>query len=138
MTEQRASKREQMVGPGVSTFTERRDGAVLEGVVKDINDSGVRIVGPATGLSVGDEVTVVFVIQFDQRVRYRGVVKHVDKSGKFFGIEFRSSPEKIAGVDPAVKRCSFCKRKYTSEWKYCGVCGRELRFDAVPVSTSAK
>ncbi len=137
MPEQRASRREQMVGPGVSSFTERPDGVVLEGAVKDIGDNGARIVGAATGLSVGDEIRVVFVVQFDQKVRYRGAIKHIDKAAGFYGIEFRSGPEQIAAVDRAVKRCTFCKRKYTPEWNYCGNCGRELRFDDVPVSTSA-
>ncbi len=132
MTEQRASPRDKLAGPGVSSFTETPDGMVLEGVVKDISDDGAGIIGPTTGLHADDDVRVIFVIQSDQKVMYRGVVKRIDEAGEFFGIQFTWGPEPIVGVSREVKRCTYCRRTYTPEWNYCGTCGRELHTDEVP------
>ena len=93
--EQRSAGRDDILGPGISAFAQLSDGSVLEGVVRDLSDGGVKIAGPTAGLATGAEIDVIFVIQGDQKVRYRGVVRHVDNTGRAYGVEFRSPPEQL-------------------------------------------
>ena len=93
--ENRGRVREPILGPGISSFAELSDGSVIEGILRDLSDGGAKIAGPTTGLARGAEVNVIFVIQGDQKVRYRGVVRHIDNVEKTYGVEFRSRAEQL-------------------------------------------
>lgn len=95
MREQRQTGREHTITPPISCLVELPDGTVLEGMVKDISDGGARVSTSAKGLSEGDELQLVFVIQGGQKIAYRAEVKHVAPQGQFFGLKFKSSPQPI-------------------------------------------
>ncbi len=119
----RKVKREPMVG--VSTMVARPDGTVLEGVVQDVSDGGIKISGHATGLSVGDSTDVVLIIQ-GERVRYACEVRHIDEVKRFYGVLFKSAPQPADTSTTKVRRCMQCTRDYSLECNYCSHCGQRL------------
>ncbi|MHC4698683.1 MAG: PilZ domain-containing protein, partial [Planctomycetota bacterium] len=76
------------------------DGTILEGIVENISQGGAGISGPTTGLSVGDEINLVFVFLTDEEVAYRGIVRRIDPGGRFFGLQFTSDPQPIKVNEP--------------------------------------
>ena len=95
MAEKRLAGRDMTTDHDVRTLVELPDGSVLDGRVADVSVGGARVAGPATGLTIGDEVRLVFVFRTNERVAYRGQVKHIDPEGRFFGLEFKSDPQPI-------------------------------------------
>lgn len=91
----RGSLREDVLGPGISCFTTTPRGRLIEGVVRDISDSGTGITADAEGLEVGQQVQVVFVVASGQKVRFHGFVKHVEYDLRHCGIQFTSGPENL-------------------------------------------
>lgn len=95
MTELRERQRDEEVTPAITCFVELSDGTALEGVVTNVSDTGAKISGSTSGVSVGDEIRVVLVIHPQQKVAYRCDVMHVDTAAGFYGIRFKSAPEPI-------------------------------------------
>ncbi len=91
--ERREAEREGTVEREVRCRVELPDGTEREGIVENAAEGGARISGPTTGLSVGDEIKVVFVFLTGEEVGYRGIVRHIDPGGKFFGLQFTSAPQ---------------------------------------------
>lgn len=122
MIEKRQVERELTVG--VTAMAHRLDGTVLEGVVRDVSDRGIRISGDATGLAVGDLIDIVVVVN-SQPVRYACEVRHADGDKRFYGVRFRSGPAPL--VPPhKVKHCMRCSRDFPTECNFCSHCGQRL------------
>jgi len=125
----RQAHRDELLNVGITAFAELPDGQVLEGVVRDVSDGGARISGPTEGMSVGDELRVVLVIDRDQKVAHVCDVRHVDHETESYGVAFKSKPQLLEGPNPATKYCHRCNRRYAAEWVFCGQCGTELKSD---------
>jgi c-di-GMP-binding flagellar brake protein YcgR len=97
MDDQRKAIRDERVMPAVSCFAELADGTQHEGVVTDLSDTGARISGAVAGLADGDEIQLVLVVQ-QQKIVYRCVVRHVNSSERFYGVEFKSRPKPVQSV----------------------------------------
>ena len=89
VAEQRHSRRDIEIVSGITSFVELADGSTLEGVVRDTSDGGVKIVGPTTGLAVGDEVPIILVLVGNEKVSCRCTVRHI-QSGDTYGLRFNS------------------------------------------------
>ena len=121
--EQRAAKREQLVG--ITAIVRSESGVVLEGVVQDVSDGGIGISGDMTGLVAGDKVEVVLVIQ-GEKVGYFGQVRHMDPANRCYGIFFKAGPMRHEHQREAVKECRQCRKEYPVEHKFCFRCGQRL------------
>jgi c-di-GMP-binding flagellar brake protein YcgR len=124
VAEQRRSRRDTEIVPGITSFVESNAGSTLEGVVRDVSDGGVKIAGATTGLSVGDEVQLVLVLAGNQKVGCRCDVRHIEL-GETYGLKFRSQPQPI--TERRVARCTYCDREFSPDLRYCGYCGGRLR-----------
>jgi hypothetical protein len=71
-------------------------------MVEDISVGGARISGPTSELSMGDEIILVFVFLSGEEVAYRGIVRHIDADGRFFGVQFASAPRPIKIIEPGL------------------------------------
>ncbi len=98
MDELRNKQRDEGFSPAITCFTELSDGTVLEGFVTNVSDTGVKVSGHTAGLAVGEEVRLVLVIHPQQKVAYRCEVKHVNPSDGFYGLRFKSDPERLEGA----------------------------------------
>ncbi len=121
--ENRNAKREPMLG--VTAMIRSNGGIVVEGVVQDVSDGGIGISGDAAGLQSGDKVEVVLVIQ-GEKVGYVGLVRHMDSSGRFYGIQFESGPLRGDSKRENTKQCKACKKDSPDEHKFCFRCGQRL------------
>jgi len=102
MRDSRESFREDILGPGISCFTTTSRGQIIEGVVRDISDTGAGISTDTEGLEVGQQVQIVFVVASGQKVRYQGFIKHVKYDKRHCGIQFTGGPENLdPSFDPA-------------------------------------
>ncbi len=98
--EQRDDMREGTVEREVRCRVGLPDGTILEGIVENISQGGARISGPTTGLSVADEINLVFVFLTGEEVGYNGLITHIDPGGRFFGLQFTSDPQPIKVNEP--------------------------------------
>jgi hypothetical protein len=121
--EHREAKRELIVG--VTAFVRRSDGSVLEGVVQDVSDGGAKILGDPTGLTVGDAIDVVVVVQ-GEKVRFACEVRHLEPSLRSFGVHFRTGPQPVTESPNKVRRCMQCRRDFPTDCNYCSHCGQKL------------
>lgn len=117
----RREKRDTM--HGVTAMVRRADGSLREGVVHDVSDRGVKILGDAAGLISGEIIDLILVIQ-GEHVGYRGEIRHVDIPNRFYGIHFKSGPQR--GMTQPTKSCKQCRRDYPIEHNYCHQCGQRL------------
>lgn len=109
--------------PPISCLAELPNGTTLEGVVKDISDGGARVSTSTTGLSEGDEIQLVFIVQPDQKVARRCEVRYVDHERNSFGLQFKTSAEPIQQDDcGAAKTCC----EHTQDTPFCAYCGSRL------------
>jgi len=93
--------REEVIGPGISCFLTTPRGRLIEGVVRDISDTGAGIATATEELEVGMKVQIVFVVTSGQKVRFQGFVKHVEYDCRHCGIHFTTGPENLdAAFDP--------------------------------------
>lgn len=122
MEDQRRGEREPAVG--VTTLAHRPDGGVLEGVVRDVSDGGIQVLGDPAGLQVGEHIDVVLVVN-GQLVRYACEVRHVDETARIYGVFFRSGPT-LVEPPTKVRRCMRCARNFPGECKFCSHCGQKL------------
>lgn len=123
MSEQRQARREPSVG--VTAFVHRAGGAVLEGVVQNVSERGMKLVGDPTGLNIGDAVEIIAIVQ-GERVKFDCEVKHVDAAGHSLGVLFRSGPQALAAPPAASRRCMNCKRDFEPDCRFCSQCGQKL------------
>ncbi len=93
--ERRKTPREAAADREVRCQTELADGTVLEGIVENVSKGGAKISGLTTGLSIGHQINLVFAFLTGEKVKHRGVVRHVDPGGKSFGLKFTSDPRQI-------------------------------------------
>jgi hypothetical protein len=121
MDENRRSQREP--APGVSALIYRPEGPVLEGVVQNVSEGGIKVSTNPAGLNVGDAIDIAVVIQ-GEKVRYACEVKHVQPSAHSVGVQFQSAPKKEA--ESRVKRCMQCRRDFAFDCRYCSNCGQKL------------
>ena len=124
MAEQRESDRETTISPPITCFTDLPDGSVLEGVVVDMSDTGARVSGDTSGLSVGDDIRLVLVVLADQKVVYHAEVRHLDSQRRFFGIRFKSGPQPLEADDTDRNKQMCCGHKQNTP--FCAHCGRPL------------
>lgn len=123
MNDQRQARREPSVG--VTAFVHRTGGPVLEGVVQNVSEKGMKLAGDPTGLNIGDAVEIIAIVQ-GERVKFDCVVKHVDPAGHSLGVLFRTGPQSEVGATAKVRRCMNCRRDYPSDLNFCGQCGQRL------------
>jgi hypothetical protein len=123
MTDQRQARREPSVG--VTAFVHQPGGAVLEGVVQNVSDKGMKLVGDTSGLKIGDAVDIIAVVQ-GERVKFACEIKHVDPAGHSLGVIFRSGPQSLAAPPAPVRRCMNCRRDFDPECRFCSQCGQKL------------
>ncbi len=124
MGEQRRTVRETDVVPPISCLIERPDGSTLEGIVQDLTDFGARVSGNTTGLSSGDQIRLVLVVQSDQKVTYQAEVRHVDTAGRSYGLVFTSRPQLMRGRVAQYSEQMCCRHKQKTP--FCAYCGRAL------------
>lgn len=119
--EQRQSYRDDMTG--TTCFVQLSDGSFLEGVVRDVSEGGIGVVGATTGLAPGDEVRLTLVVMGDQRVGCRCEVRHLAEHG--YGLSYQSKLEHLE--ETRVAFCVQCKFHFSPELKFCAYCGRHLK-----------
>ena len=90
-------EKRQTVRQGVAAFDVQcraifDDGRTILGTVIDSSEGGVRIRGQVEGISVADQVQVVFLYPSGEQVGHHGTVCHTVPEGKEFGVRFDSDP----------------------------------------------
>ncbi len=120
----RVSHRDNMTG--TTSIVQRADGSMLEGVVRNVSDGGLGIIGVQDGLAVGDEISLTLVVAGDQRVGCTCVVRHLGDG--FYGLEYRSKLEQLE--ETRIAYCKSCKFQFPPDLKFCGYCGRHLKVTA--------
>lgn len=116
----RGSVREDVLGPGISCFTTTSRGQVVEGVVRDISDTGAGISTRTEGLEVGEHIQIIFVVASGQKVRYRGFIKHVEYDTRLCGIQFTGSPETLdASYDPRATADAEANKDFLPKCRRC-------------------
>ena len=97
----------------------------MEGVVQNVSDKGMKLAGDPTGLTIGDAVDIIAIVQ-GERVKFACEIKHIDPAGHTLGVLFRAGPQPLAAPPPPSRRCMNCKRDFESDCRFCSQCGQKL------------
>ena len=81
----RRTERETTTQGAIKTVTQLADGSSLPGAVGDLSHEGVKIIGDANGLKVGDEIVLGIQFPLGHDANYRCVVRHIDSDS--YGVE---------------------------------------------------
>lgn len=134
MFDKRQHPRDESIRPGISVLLQFADGSCLDGVVIDISDTGARIAGETHRLAIGDEHSIILVVQSHQKVSYQCVVRHIDPEAACFGIKFLSKPQIVKEEEPkpdevtavqstsadrGLKRCPIDGKVFPVDYRYC-------------------
>lgn len=92
MMERRLSNRDVTKHFGVQCEVKLQDGTTLYGVVADCSEGGLRVLGDAQKLRIGDEVEMIFLYPSGEKVGHRGSVQHLAHDGSGYGVRFDSDP----------------------------------------------
>ena len=89
MKEQRGSPRHTTLEMAVLVRAVHSDTIVLGGSIRDLSETGARIVGDTRGLRVGQEINVLFLMPLNRRITYPAIVKHIEPD-ESYGVQFMS------------------------------------------------